>query len=91
MRVYTIISFSVVILLITTLFAGAVTVPATAQPAAGQTTHVQSYAGSFVGSKKSYIYHYPSCYEAKKIKAENLVTFASVADACTRSYRPCKV
>jgi hypothetical protein len=53
--------------------------------------NIQSYAGPFVGSKNSNVYHYPWCYEAKKIKAENLVVFATVADACAAWYRPCEV
>jgi hypothetical protein len=51
----------------------------------------QSYNGPVVGSKNSNVYHYPSCYEAKKIKPENLVTFPTIADACAAGYRPCKV
>jgi hypothetical protein len=54
-------------------------------------TNIQSYTGPFVGSKNSNVYHYPWCYEAKKILPENLVTFATVADACAAGYRPCEV
>jgi hypothetical protein len=51
----------------------------------------QSYTGPFVGSIHSNVYHYPWCYEAKKILSKNLVTFATVADACAAGYRPCEV
>jgi len=52
---------------------------------------LQSYTGPFVGSINSNVYHYPWCYEAKKILPKNLVTFATVAEACAAGYRPCKV
>ena len=51
----------------------------------------QSYTGPFVGSINSNVYHYPWCYEAKKILPKNLVTFATVGDACKAGYRPCEV
>jgi len=51
----------------------------------------QSYTGPFVGSIHSNVYHYPWCYEAKKILPKNLVTFDTVADACAAGYRPCEV
>ncbi len=54
-------------------------------------TNIQSYTGPFVGSKNSNVYHYPWCYEVKKIKPENLVTFNTVTDACAANYRPCEV
>jgi Metal binding domain of Ada len=50
----------------------------------------QSAAGPFVGSVKSDVYHYPSCYHVNAIKPENRITFNTVADACAHSYRPCK-
>ena len=52
---------------------------------------VQSYTGPFVGSIHSNVYHYPWCYEAKKILSKNLVTFATVRAACAAGYRPCEV
>ena len=51
----------------------------------------QSYAGPFVGSINSNVYHYTWCSEAKKILQKNLVTFATVGDACAAGYRPCEV
>lgn len=57
-----------------------------------QTPNSLSYqsSGPFVGSSKSDVYHYPSCYHVKAIKSENLVYFSSVQDACAKGYRPCK-
>jgi hypothetical protein len=52
---------------------------------------LQSYAGPFVGSINSNVYHYPWCSEAKKILPKNLVTFATLANACNAGYRPCEV
>ncbi|ERR1019366_1975271 len=52
---------------------------------------LQSYTGPFVGSINSNVYHYPWCSDAKKILPKNLVTFATVADACNAGYRPCEV
>jgi len=51
----------------------------------------QSYTGPFVGSVNSNVYHYPWCPEAKKILQQNLITFATVGDACAAGYRPCEV
>ena len=55
------------------------------------TLQLQSYTGPFVGSINSNVYHYPWCSEAKKILPNNLVTFATLADACNAGYRPCEV
>jgi methylphosphotriester-DNA--protein-cysteine methyltransferase len=67
------------------------TTPTTAALPTAPPTNIQSYTGPFVGSKNSNVYHYPWCSEAKKIKSENLVVFATVADACAANYRPCEV
>ena len=45
----------------------------------------------FVGSRNSNVYHLPGCREADRIKAENLRTFNTRADAGAAGYRPCKV
>ena len=45
----------------------------------------------YVGSKNSNIYHYPTCYWAKKIKSTNEIWFTSSSDARAHGYRPCKV
>ena len=69
------------------------TVATPAEIAALPTTppaNLQSYSGPFVGSIKSDVYHYPWCFEAKKILSENLVIFPTVTDACAANYRPCE-
>jgi hypothetical protein len=50
-----------------------------------------SYTGPFVGSKNSDVYHVPWCYEAQKIKPQNLVTFPNAKAAQAAGYRPCEV
>lgn len=51
----------------------------------------QSTEDYFVGSRKSDVYHYPSCHYVRRIKAQNLTRFDSVEQARARGYRPCKV
>ena len=45
----------------------------------------------YVDSKTSIKYHYPDCKWAKKISAENMVTFKTVQEAVKAKYVPCKV
>jgi len=45
----------------------------------------------YVASKRSDKYHYPHCEWAKKIKAENMVTFRTAKEARAAGYVPCKV
>jgi len=52
---------------------------------------LHSYTGPFVGSIHSNVYHYPWCYEAKKIKPQNQVWFPNAKAALAAGYRPCKV
>jgi len=66
-------------------------VPTSASSTSAATTTVTTTSdGPFVGSKKSDKYHYPSCSAAKRIKSENLVTFASSADARAAGYSSCQ-
>lgn len=66
-------------------------VPASDSSTSAATTTVTTTSdGPFVGSKKSDKYHYPSCSAAKRIKSENLVTFASSADARAAGYSSCQ-
>jgi len=91
MRINKIASFAAVILLITVLFSGIITVLPAALPVAAQSSNVLSFqSGPFVGSKNSDVYHYPSCYHVNAIKPENKITFSTVQEACSRGYRPCK-
>jgi hypothetical protein len=45
----------------------------------------------FVGNRISQVYHVPSCAWANKIRARNVVSFGSVAQATERGFRPCGV
>lgn len=47
-----------------------------------------SSSGQVVGSKNSTKYHYPWCSGAKRISPENLITFASIAEARSKGYTP---
>lgn len=62
----------------------------TPQPSPSPTGSL-SYTGPFVGSKNSDVYHVPWCYEAQKIKPQNLVTFPNAKAAQAAGYRPCEV
>ena len=45
----------------------------------------------YVASKKSNVYHLPTCKWAKKIKVQNYIEFKSIKEAEDAGYRPCKV
>jgi len=47
--------------------------------------------GKYCGSKKSDVYHYPSCRYVDQIKPENLIWFKDEYDAVAKGYRPCQV
>lgn len=46
---------------------------------------------TFVGSRKSNVYHRPNCSAAGRIKPENLISFKTKAEAEKAGYRPCKI
>jgi len=50
-----------------------------------------AFGAEFWGSRKSNIYHYPTCKWAQKIRPENLIRFGSPEQAKTAGYRPCMV
>jgi methylphosphotriester-DNA--protein-cysteine methyltransferase len=52
---------------------------------------VNALAGTYVGSKKSNKYHYPTCKWAQKIKPQNRIIFKSAKEARDAGYVPCKV
>jgi hypothetical protein len=54
-------------------------------------TKTDASAYAFVGSNESNKYHYPSCRFAKKIKAENLIGWDTIAEAEAAGYEPCGV
>jgi methylphosphotriester-DNA--protein-cysteine methyltransferase len=43
-----------------------------------------------VGSKKSDVFHLPSCRQLRQIRPEDLVTFDDVQAALRQGRRPCK-
>jgi hypothetical protein len=66
-------------------------IPAITSTQTTTTTATVSSDGPFVGSSKSDKYHYTTCSSAKKIKASNLVTFGSSAEAMAAGYVPCGI
>jgi methylphosphotriester-DNA--protein-cysteine methyltransferase len=48
-------------------------------------------SAEYWGSRKSNIYHYPTCKWARKIHPENLIRFGSPEEAKEAGYRPCMV
>lgn len=66
-------------------FRGAI-VPETKSPAFTQS--VNAGDGELVGSKTGKKYYYPWCSGIQKISSENLIHFASKADAEARGYTP---
>lgn len=63
----------------------------TPTPTATPTPTPDEEDGKFVGSKKSDVYHRPSCHYVDNIKPENKIWFKSSAEAKAKGYRPCKV
>jgi micrococcal nuclease len=51
---------------------------------------VETSPGQFCGSKKSEVYHYPSCHYVNTIKSTNLVWYSDSSDARAKGKRPCK-
>lgn len=60
-------------------------------PAAPPSTSPAAPAKGYHASKKSDVYHLPTCASAKSISKENLVVFASKEEAQKKDYRPCAV
>jgi flagellar biosynthesis protein FlhF len=50
----------------------------------------RSAESHFIANKNSDVFHCPDCKWTKKIKAKNLVTFASVQEAKIRHFMPCR-
>jgi len=55
------------------------------------TIAVIAHAATYVGSKNSNKYHYPSCRYARGINPENIVTFDSAKEARAAGYVPRKI
>jgi hypothetical protein len=65
--------------------------PTTYVPAAAQPASSSGSIALFVGSRTSMTFHRASCEWGRKVSVRNRVTFASVADAKTKGYRPCRL
>ncbi len=52
------------------------------------TKESSSVSGEVVASKSGTKYHLPTCSGAKSIKPENLITFATIAEAKAAGYTP---
>lgn len=57
------------------------------RPGSGGTT---ASAGSYVGNKKTHVFHKSSCSSIKKTKDENKAYFKERTDAVNQGYSPCK-
>ncbi|MEA1929429.1 MAG: Ada metal-binding domain-containing protein [Patescibacteria group bacterium] len=57
-------------------------------PGAGEAPSSAPISQQYVGSRSSDKYHLPWCSGAKRIKQENLIYFASIADAEQAGYKP---
>jgi hypothetical protein len=55
------------------------------------TEYPQASDGVLYASKKSDVYHFPTCRYIKTIKKVNLITFVDEDDALSKNYRHCKV
>jgi len=44
----------------------------------------------FVANRNSELYHLPDCKWVRKIKSDNLIPFATVAEAESRRFLPCR-
>ncbi len=55
---------------------------------AAQTAGTQAAEGAFAGSKNSTLYHIRNCQYVNRIKAENLVWFATTAEAEASGRQP---
>ena len=63
-------------------------IPIQNTPAEESVTEVIAVDGEVVASKSGTKYHLPTCSGAKTIKPENLITFASRAEAEAAGYTP---
>lgn len=51
----------------------------------------QVFAEEYLASRNSTKYHKQTCRIAKRIKPDNVITFASPEDAANAGYEPCKI
>lgn len=57
------------------------------KPGSGGTT---ASSGSYVGNKKTHVFHKSTCSSIKKTKDENKAYFKERTDAVNQGYSPCK-
>jgi hypothetical protein len=50
----------------------------------------RSKSARFVANRNSELYHLPGCKWVRKIKSDNLISFATVAEAESRRFLPCR-
>ena len=62
--------------------------PTSRQVGIGQALNRAGQAGMVLGSSNGSVYHYPWCSGALRIKEENKIWFASIADAESKGYKP---
>jgi hypothetical protein len=63
-------------------------VPVMAPPAVAREAEKEA---QFLASRKSSVYHRPSCRYVRQIKQENLIGFKTRQEAESAGYRACKV
>ncbi|HSO63077.1 MAG TPA: flagellar biosynthesis protein FlhF [Desulfobacterales bacterium] len=50
----------------------------------------RSHSARFVANRNSELYHLPGCKWVRKIKSDNLISFATVSEAESRRFLPCR-
>ncbi|UCF94368.1 MAG: flagellar biosynthesis protein FlhF [Desulfobacterales bacterium] len=66
---------------------------ATERPLAGKTTPASlhhSSKGDYIANRNSDVYHFRDCKWCRKIKPENIITFASQQEAESQNFMPCR-
>ena len=56
----------------------------------GITSSGRTNSARFVANRNSELYHLPGCKWVRKIKSDNLISFATVAEAESRRFLPCR-
>jgi flagellar biosynthesis protein FlhF len=56
----------------------------------GRVPSGRSNSARFVANRNSELYHLPGCKWVRKIKSDNLISFATVAEAESRRFLPCR-
>lgn len=64
---------------------------APAATVAAVATEVPADTCKYIGNSDSHIFHYASCYQAKRIGADHRVCFSTREEAIAAGYRPCEI